>query len=303
MKKYSLILLTLLLGASLMAGCSCQHEWTEAGCTAPKTCLKCEVTDGEALGHSWKEADCVTAKTCSRCASTEGEPLGHSWQEATCNAAKTCSICAVTEGQPLEHTWDGEATLYTAPLCTVCGAEGEPLPGYFDQNGLVPNLHPGEAADYTTNTFVRPDLNTTGLLLASGMEIFDYNSTHRTKKGFEWRRIDVSLLLSDNHAHMYGSNITFARADFYEDQELKPAKRQESFTVTYQGKEYRCQAYYDNTGFYYDGGDIVYGLTCHVQVPIGYDGVVLAFHNGSIDVEGMHLHEVNDDDMILLRLA
>ena len=303
MKKYILILLSCLLCTVLLAGCSCQHTWTEATCTEPRTCTKCSVTEGDALGHSWQDADCITPKTCSRCAATDGNPLGHHWSEATCSAPKTCTFCAATEGQPLEHTWDGEATLYTAPLCKVCGAEGEPLPGYFAQNGLTPNVVPGTAADYTTNTFVRPDLDTTGQLLASPIEIFDYDSRHRTKQGFEWRSAEISILLNDNRSGLYGANVTFARADYYQDQELTQAKKEEYFTVTYHGKEYRCRAIYENTGFTFDGRNNVFSLTCYVQVPVGYDGVVLAFHHGSISMDGKHLHEVEDEHMLLFRLA
>ena len=81
MKKCTLTLLALLV-TFLLAGCACEHQWTEASCTDAKTCTLCSLTEGNALGHSWQEADCVTAKTCSRCALTEGTPLGHSWQDS-----------------------------------------------------------------------------------------------------------------------------------------------------------------------------------------------------------------------------
>ena len=303
MKKSILILLSILLCTALLAGCSCQHQWAEATCTEPKTCSQCGVTEGEALDHSWLEADCVTPKTCAHCGLTEGSALGHSWTEATCTAPKTCVNCAATEGQPLEHSWEGEATLYTAPVCTVCGTEGDPIPGYFAQNGLIPNGGPGMVADYTTSTLVRPDLDTTGFFQVSGMDIFDYDSTHRIKPGYEWRSVDIFITFSDNHSNLYSPDIAFARADFYQDQVLKEGKKQETFTVTYNGKEYSCKAYFNTPGFFYADSDIVYQLTCHVQVPIGYDGVVLAFHRGSIDIDGKHLHEVEDDNLLLLRLA
>lgn len=303
MKKYSLILLSFLLGGILLAGCSCQHQWTDATCTEPKTCSKCALTEGEALGHSWKDADCVTPKTCSRCAVTEGSPLDHRWEAATCTRPKTCRVCSATEGQPLEHTWVGETTLFSAPLCSVCGTEGEPLPGYFAQKDLVVNLLPKEAAEYTTSTFVRPDLDTTGLLTVSGMDIFEYDSTHRIKKGFEWRRVDISIHFSDNRSALYGANVAFARADYYQEQELTKANKQERFTVTYQDKEYSCLASYENPQLLEDGSSSLYRVTCCVQVPVGYDGVILAFHRGGLALEGLQLHEVEDENMLLLRLA
>lgn len=303
MKKRILALPVILLFTALLASCSCQHTWQEATCETPKFCTNCEVTEGEALGHSWKEADCTTPKTCSRCGLTEGTPLEHDWLEATCSAPKTCSRCAATDGQPLEHLWEGEATLYDAPFCSVCGTEGQPLPGYLQQNGLVPNALPRRESDYITNTLVRPDLDTTGKFLTSGVLIFKSDATHRIKEGFEWRTVDISITFSESRSALYSPKVSFARADYYQDQELKQAKKQEQFTVAYNGRNYKCQAFYENAGFYYTDTDIVFQVSCYVHVPVGYDGVVLAFHHGSIDVSGMHLHEVEDEHMLLFRMA
>lgn len=303
MKKRILIFLSCLLYLAMLTGCSCQHEWAEATCTAPKTCSLCETQEGEALGHSWTNADCETPKTCSLCGLTEGDPLGHTWQEASCTAPKTCSVCAATEGQPLEHTWEGEATLFTAPLCTVCGAEGEPLPGYFAQNGLVPNVQPMQLTDYNTNTYVRPDLDTSGMLLSSKLRIFESEGTHRAKKGYEWRSVDIIITFSDNRSGLYGTNVSCTLADYYQDRELNQAVKQDRFAVTYLDKEYRCLALYENAGFYFRDNSNIFQMTVYVQVPVGYDGVVLAFHHGSIDPNGKHLHELEDENMLLLRLA
>ena len=64
------------------------HIWKKATCESPKTCTKCEATEGSALGHSWKEATCETPKTCTVCGKTEGSALGHSWKEATCETLR-----------------------------------------------------------------------------------------------------------------------------------------------------------------------------------------------------------------------
>lgn len=303
MKKKNFILLAILLCIALLPGCSCRHEWLDATCTEAKHCTKCAAMEGTALQHTWNSPDCTTPRTCSRCGLTEGDPPGHTWMDATCTNAKTCSICAAVDGQPLEHTWAGEATLYTAPVCTVCGAEGEPLPGYLAQNGLSINVRPELAADYTTNTYVRPDLDTTGMFLASEVQIFASDAKHRAKAGYEWRCVNISITFSDNHSGLYGTNVTCARADYYQDQELKQADRQERFTVMYHDKEYCCLATYENVGFYFTDSSNVFQMTCYVQVPVGYDGVVLAFCHGGIDVDGMHLHEVEDANMLLCRMA
>ena len=103
------------------------HIWKEATCESPKTCTKCEATEGSALGHSWKEATCEAPKTCMVCGKMEGEALGHSWKAATCETPKTCTVCGKTEGEALGHSW--KAADCTHPkTCTVCGkTEGEAL--------------------------------------------------------------------------------------------------------------------------------------------------------------------------------
>ena len=104
-----------------------RHIWKEATCETPKTCAKCEATEGSALGHSWKEATCETPKTCTVCGKTEGPALGHSWKAATCETPKTCTVCGKTEGEALGHSWK-VADCTHPKTCTVCGkTEGEAL--------------------------------------------------------------------------------------------------------------------------------------------------------------------------------
>lgn len=37
---------------------TCSHSWKAATCTVPKTCTKCNVTEGNALGHSYEGGSC-----------------------------------------------------------------------------------------------------------------------------------------------------------------------------------------------------------------------------------------------------
>ena len=80
--------------ALLLSGCCISHQWTEADCDTPKTCAKCEKTEGEALGHNFMP------DVCQRCGFAV-----HNWQDATCTAPKTCTICGSTEGKALDHSW------------------------------------------------------------------------------------------------------------------------------------------------------------------------------------------------------
>ena len=82
---------------------------TENGHTGKTVCLDCEeVLDAgqviRATKHNWVSADCDTPKTCSKCQATEGDALGHDWIAATTEAPKTCDRCGATEGDKLPGT-------------------------------------------------------------------------------------------------------------------------------------------------------------------------------------------------------
>ena len=95
------------------------HSWNDATCTAPKSCSRCDATEGEALGHTEVvdaavDATCITAgktegKHCSVCnevlvAQTVVDALGHT-EEKVDALAPTCTATGLTEGKK----------------CSVCG--------------------------------------------------------------------------------------------------------------------------------------------------------------------------------------
>ncbi len=118
------------------------HDWAEATCTEPRTCMRCGVTRGNPLGHA-QVVDAAVEPTCTETGKTEGshcsrcgeelkeqeilKALGHDWLEATCTEPKTCKLCGKTLGKALGHTWT-EATCTEAKTCRRCGTvEGKPL--------------------------------------------------------------------------------------------------------------------------------------------------------------------------------
>ncbi|MBE6548543.1 MAG: hypothetical protein E7667_06700, partial [Ruminococcaceae bacterium] len=123
---------------------------TETGLTDGSKCSVCEVEfkaqeEIPALGHKWTEATCTAPKTCSVCGTTEGEAAGHTAVvipavDATCTTAgltegSKCSVCGeILEPQQevvpaLGHTPGEAATCTTAQTCTVCNAELAPALG------------------------------------------------------------------------------------------------------------------------------------------------------------------------------
>lgn len=76
MRKSLAVILAVLMIVSA-TGCAHKHEFSEATCTQPKTCIECGETEGEPLPHTFKDATCTEPKTCTVCEFTEGEALGH----------------------------------------------------------------------------------------------------------------------------------------------------------------------------------------------------------------------------------
>lgn len=103
-----LVCLTLMAAMSLvLSGCCVIHKWEDATCDAPKTCSRCEKTEGEPLSHLWIDADCVNPKTCGFCGAVEGEALGHvcgEWEVLSDEAmGTTCTVCGEAVEQDIDR--------------------------------------------------------------------------------------------------------------------------------------------------------------------------------------------------------
>lgn len=130
MKKITVLLFTVIIVLGL-SGCCISHEFIQANCVSPATCVKCGETEGEALGHDWIDANCLDPKICVRCNIEQGSALGHRWVEANCSTPLTCSACGLTEGKAIEdgtgHKWV-DATCIEPKTCAYCKlTEGEAL--------------------------------------------------------------------------------------------------------------------------------------------------------------------------------
>jgi len=99
MRRIYIFLLSAAL-LSLCSGCSCTHEFRNADCQSPRTCIHCGETQGDALPHAFKEADCLNPETCTHCGETRGEPLSHTfgnYEYAENQMQRSCSTCGHTE--------------------------------------------------------------------------------------------------------------------------------------------------------------------------------------------------------------
>ena len=126
------------------------HTWTDATCTAPKTCSACGATEGEPKGHTWIDATCTAPKTCSACGATEGSAKGHTWADATTEAPKTCTVCGTTEGEPeTEPSTEPETESPTEESSDVSTEDhGESTPPPSDETTSAPvNKAPTDTSD------------------------------------------------------------------------------------------------------------------------------------------------------------
>ena len=62
----------------------CDHQYTDATCTAPKTCTLCGATSGDPLEHNYEGGDCSTPGTCTHCGQTSPNGGEHSFYGGIC---------------------------------------------------------------------------------------------------------------------------------------------------------------------------------------------------------------------------
>lgn len=290
----------------LMIGCHIRHEWQEATCSEPRTCLTGGETEGEALGHTWVEATCEEPKTCSVCGETEGEPLGHTWTEAACTEARTCSVCGATEGEPLGHDWK-EANYQEPKTCSVCGeTEGEPLTPAFVEHGLVADMEQDVTYDYNTSCYLDTAKKTLGRLTVCDYEVFDSDETHEAKEGYEWRGVSIFIVFNaneDSNLANYGAKVGYIATDYYTPNSTSwTFDSSDTFTVDYFGEKYECKA--DTRGAFGDWEDhvVTYVSVAYFQVPVGYDGIVLEFVDAINAEEELNPFDVIDENTHIFRL-
>ncbi len=100
------------------------HVFSDATCTAPKTC-ECGATQGNPKGHSYE--DVVTAPTCTEAGHTTHTcACGDTYTDSTVNALGhmyingTCKTCGTVDPDGVTHTHSYDSVV-TAPTCTTAG--------------------------------------------------------------------------------------------------------------------------------------------------------------------------------------
>lgn len=293
----------------MLTGCHISHEWQEATCTEPRTCLTGGETEGEPLGHTWVEASCAEPKHCSVCGETEGEPLEHTWVEATCTEPRHCSVCGETEGEPLGHTF-AEANYQQPATCTVCGeTEGEPLQADFEKYGLECNAELDITYPYETICYDEPEYTTEGTAVFTDYEVFSSDDDHPAIDGYEWHAVTMTYVFDDENANDHGVLSAQICVDYYNVKIVRDSwdNSDDTYTVNYNGIDYpECKMQRSELQRGWDGDVLTQQWRYFFRVPENYDGTVLTAINHELmeryENENTYINDVADDDTIFFRL-
>ncbi len=116
------------MGAMLFTSCDeaeCSHVWADATCTEPKTCILCDVTEGEALGHTGGTPTCTSKALCTRCGEDYGELAAHTPAEddGDCTTPVLCVGCdkVMVQAKLAHIPAEDDGDCSTPVLCTTCG--------------------------------------------------------------------------------------------------------------------------------------------------------------------------------------
>lgn len=267
MRKKLIVAALMPLFIILLTGCHLSHDWQEATCTTPRTCL----TGGE----------------------TKGEALGHTWVDASCTEPRHCSVCEVTEGEALGHRAVGEPTYQSPALCSVCGeAAIEPLEADFAAWGLDCDMEVGKSYDYTTACRKDHDLKTTASMVVTGYTVLTSDDTHGAKEGYEWKIVSFDLIFSDQNARDYGYIYGYQMADYYDNSLLFDSMKKDdtddidsnttSYLVSFNGEEREVYMNVQDSSLGWIDHVATISVTYEFQAPVGYDGIVIHAYDGEL---------------------
>ena len=291
----------------MLTACGCDHDWADATCQAPKTCKLCgAIEDAETLGdHAWVDASCEAPKTCSVCKITEGEALSHAWIDADCNSPKTCLSCDAVEGEALGH--DMAEANYQAPATCQrdgCGfTEGEALEAGFAGHGLtVINAELNKEYDYITSCWDKPELKTTGKLVLSDYQTFESDDSHEAVEGYVWHTVTATITFSDENAWNHGMRVQDFQSNYFQPTPWKSETQPINFNGIEYDKYAKVWSEYKTDGWDMENKRIVYTITIAWRMPVGYDGYMFGFYDGSITpVDGQYIWEFMNPETLVFR--
>lgn len=289
MKKALISVVLLVVLFALCACGACAHEWTDATCTAPKTCAKCGETEGEALGHdATGEADYWSAPVCSRCGEEIGERLEPEFEKLGMDWVAVTDI----DAPGIQTPRSGNGFFFGGEIYVTCCAD-------------------------------KPSETTYGAIALKDYKIIESDETHEAKEGYEWRIAEFDIAFYDMMAIRYGYGFSGFIKDYYTFDSSSEIGNNNladgiTFSLDYKGKTYAdCyEIVYIDEGRWenesipseQDATISVAHRTIKYEVlaPVGYDGRMFVFYNykncKNPDIGNTALDKI-DSDTVFIRLV
>ncbi len=231
MKKITCFLCLLLLIVSvftMMSSCdnngnaeeACIHSWTEATCTAPKTCSLCHETEGKALGHTFTDKNVIKEPTCFEAGSKTVIC-------SVCNYEKNETISVTAhypeklqkhEAKAATHTENGNYEYYFCELCDKKFADIEATDVFAENEEIILAMGHGRIEQIPS---VEPTCTESGNILYYYCSVCDKNYNGRSFDAKELTDITVppaghkdAVLVAEVAAtHTEDGNIQYYHCD------------------------------------------------------------------------------------------
>ena len=185
---------------------------------------------------------------------------------------------------------DGELTLELEGTLFVFARteKPEPVVSEMELAGFTEYMEVGVEYPYTTMCYEDESYDTVGAAMVTRYEIIESADGYEAKDGYEWRLVDIEVLFNDANAWNYGISATTRVEDYYNpqlfDDMLVETDESEDYysyssTVIHQGQEKEVSYRYVDYWGDWIGEECTYYAQWAMQVPVGYDGMVVGLQN------------------------
>jgi len=228
------------------------------------------------------------------------------WQDGTLFGENAIELpYTVTDG---ELVLELEGTL----LVFARTEKPEPVVSEMELAGFTDYMEMGTEYPYTTMCYEDESYDTVGAAMVTTYDIFESASGYEAKDGYEWRLVDIEVLFYDENAWNYGISATTRIEDYYNPQlfddmlvELDESEEYYSYTSTVIHRGQEQEVYYRYVDYWSDWIDeeCTYYAQWAIQVPIGYDGMVVGLQNSRMETyDSTYITGCNPEDFVFFRL-
>lgn len=271
MKRKIKSIIIIALSVFLLTGCCISHDWQDATCTEPKTCIKCGKTEGRELGHTVSkranyQEDCV----CEVCGELFKYKLESDFEKYDIKGI------FMETGQSYDYV-------------TSCNPEL-----YFGKAGKHKTIGQATIADYQTFSSDETHEEKEGYEWKTVEMRVLFSDENANKYG-----IMVGGPTHEDYYDIDGHDLSLKKQ---EDGSV-------TFHVNWDGTEYtECCCKIISGGWGEWAGEnpdafVTFSAEMEFLLPEGYDGIVLSLYDKTKDwKDGMHIYDIADENTLFFRL-